>query len=145
MSLTSHQLLNKNINSNIQSLLDVLSKEQIKSITISYNGGGDSGDTEEIQTIPPLSRHQLEKIIVDKKSFYRSCSNSKEDIQSFDEKENLFEAASSITLDILEKYYPGWEINEGSNGEFTINVPERTCYLQHNTFCTETTYHEYHY
>lgn len=36
-----------------------------------------------------------------------------------------------VAYDILEDRYPGWEINEGSQGTITIHVPERKTVLHH--------------
>lgn len=43
-----------------------------------------------------------------------------------------------VAYDILEKYYAGWEINEGSRGELTIDVAEQKTYLHHGTIVEST-------
>jgi len=44
----------------------------------------------------------------------------------------LGDALNDLFYSILETTHPGWEINEGSNGSFTMNVAEGTIRFQHN-------------
>jgi hypothetical protein len=37
-----------------------------------------------------------------------------------------------ICYDLLELYYGGWEINEGSNGSIDFNFKDQTVELNHN-------------
>jgi hypothetical protein len=59
---------------------------------------------------------------------------------------NLSSTMEDWCYNILENYYGGWEINEGSSGKFIFNTEERTCELEfgwnnENTEC-DTLYEE---
>jgi hypothetical protein len=44
----------------------------------------------------------------------------------------LNEQLEHICYDLLELYYGGWEINEGSNGSIDFNFKDQTVELNHN-------------
>jgi hypothetical protein len=72
-------------------------------ISIIYDGSGDSGYIEEISSDP-------EREIV---------SREREDLKN-------------LAYDVLEKKYAGWEINEGSCGTITIDFDDNTIEIEHN-------------
>ena len=41
------------------------------------------------------------------------------------------EAIENWCYDLLEQHFPGWEINEGSDGTIAIDVVKKTATLQH--------------
>jgi hypothetical protein len=77
-----------------------------------YNGSGDSGCVEEVRAIA------WSGITIDLPQEERS-------------------AIEDEAYNFLEESYPGWEINDGSMGQFRLNVPRRSVTLEHNEYSTE--------
>lgn len=55
----------------------------------------------------------------------------------------LAEAISDLIYDWLEGENPGWEINDGSSGDFEIDVATGEFSRSHNVYYTESTTWEY--
>ena len=89
------------------SLRSQLRKLGVKTVTAEYDGEGDSGQVED------------------------------PDFGSVVVSGDLKNAALDLFYEVLEAYYAGWEINEGSFGEFVWNVMDDTIQLVHNTRLTE--------
>ena len=79
-----------------------LRKLRVQTVTAEYDGEGDSGQVED------------------------------PDFGSVVVSEELKNATIDLFYEVLEAYYAGWEINEGSFGEFVWNVIGDTIQLVHN-------------
>ena len=53
-------------------------------------------------------------------------------VESSKGSKGLNQQLESICYDLLELYYGGWEINEGSNGSIDFNFKDQTVELNHN-------------
>jgi hypothetical protein len=77
-----------------------------------YNGSGDSGCVEEV----------------------RATTRSGIAIDLPREERNAIEDEA---YNFLEESHPGWEIDDGSMGQFRLNVPRRSVTLNHNEYSIE--------
>ena len=88
--------------SNRAELRTQLQQLSVKTVTAEYDGEGDNGQIED------------------------------PNFGSVEVSDNLKNAAQDLFYDLLEDHYAGWEINEGSFGEFVWNVMADTIQLIHN-------------
>jgi hypothetical protein len=58
-------------------------------------------------------------------------------VTEMQEEVSVKEAIESLCWDKLEDLHSGWENNDGGNGEFELNVAERTITLTHHQAYTE--------
>ncbi len=121
-----------------------LDKTPAVSVTVSYNGSGDSGDIESVTGKDADGKEILfggPQCIPSEESF--STFNGKEWVREKREKLiTLGEALEELAWHALEARHPGWEINEGSYGDLEIDVKERKLTLMHHTIIHDEEYEE---
>ena len=122
-----------------------LAKLGINSVLITYDGCGDSGC---IESISALGADNLE-INLPERSVAIDMVESK-----FDYKTKRFvsvnatrfvpirEAIENWCYDLLEQHFPGWEINDGSDGTIEIDVVKKTATLEHDDNVMRTNSHK---
>jgi hypothetical protein len=125
-------------------ILKHLKKIKAGSVTIIYEGSGDSGSVEEVRVFDKEGK-QLElsedpAILVELR--HTRFSNGNWENVTEEKEVDLEDALEELAYDALAGHHPGWEINEGSYGELNINVKDGTATLQHNTIIQETEYSE---
>jgi len=102
----------------------------IHRVTVEYDGGGDSGQIEDV-----WARNDGDEIISfpsDRKITLLS-ENPDHPLA-----EQSFEAAvETLAWDYLEQRHDGWENNDGAFGIFVFDVPGRLITLEHNERYTE--------
>lgn len=84
---------------------DALEAAGFETVVVKYNGAGDEGYIDEIESSP-------------------------ED-EGLEYKSPLYDAIEMAAYDVLERHHGGWEINEGSSGHITINVKDRKALIHH--------------
>jgi hypothetical protein len=103
-------------------LLRALRKASIKRVTITYDGEGDSGQTESIETINfscesvPLT--EVETLVA-------------VDGTTDSDAKPLREHLDDFLWEVLNAYHDGFENNDGGYGTLTINVAPQTVTLEH--------------
>jgi hypothetical protein len=137
--------MNSNLTKNKTNLFDVLKLAKIDTVLVAYSGSGDSGSVDGAKFFvrgKTLSEEKVESlkekyVIKDWMSPYGWNSNLGEreynPIQS-----DLVAAVDDLCYSLLSEYQPGWEINDGSSGEFSFNVKARTISFEHDEFYTES-------
>ena len=121
-----------------------LAKLGITSVLIRYDGCGDSGC---IESIKALGADNLEVKLLER-AVTIDIVESK-----FDSKTRRFisvntrrnvpvrEAIENWCYDLLGEHFPGWEINEGSDGTIELNVIKKTATLEHDENVMRTNSH----
>lgn len=121
-----------------------LAKLGITSVLIKYDGCGDSGC---IESVSALGADNLE-VKLPERSVAIDIVESK-----FDAKTHrfitvnarrtvpIYEAIENWCYDLLEQHFPGWEINEGSDGTIEIDVVKKTAMLLHDENVMRTNSH----
>ncbi len=112
-----------------------LAKLGITSVLIKYDGCGDSGCIENIQA---LGADKLEVTLPERsvaidivESKYDSTTrrfvtvNARRTVP-------IREAIENWCYDLLAQHFPGWEINEGSDGTIELDVVKQTATLEHD-------------
>lgn len=124
---------------NKDTILYALHFASITLVLVTFDGEGDSGQIEKIIGMRGETAAELPKI---KLRYQRAVWGEKEPEIS----ELLLEdAIEALCYDLLEDEHDGWEINEGSFGEFCINVAKHGVTLEFSARIVEysTTHHSF--
>ena len=111
---------------NKEVVFDALSAAGITSVTVSFDGEGDSGQIEDITAYVSDARQELPDV---QAAVVRAVWDS-EKLESAPC--SLRDAIVDLCYAVLEDEQDGWEINEGAYGEFTFSVAERRIDLDFN-------------
>lgn len=117
---------------NKAALFDALEPAGITTVTVTFDGYGDSGQIEDITA-------QAGDAIVDLPAGQVSLASA--DWNSDAVSTTSMEIAAAIEqhcYDLLQQSHPGWENNDGAYGEFVFDVAARTITLDHNERYTAT-------
>lgn len=127
---------------NKDTVLAALKDMGIGKVVVTYEGSGDSGQIEGVELVP---RNGLEAMqdAVEGNVFIERDESNYVDGQGFvkETKEvevDIKEAVEDLCYDLLAQSHPGWEINEGSSGEFTFDVRAEKISLTHNNYYMES-------
>lgn len=110
---------------NKTAVFTALAAASITQVTVMFDGGGDSGQIDEITA---------------------RAGDDKADIPDaeirFDDRPlPLKEAIEHLCFDYLSQEHGGWENNDGGQGDFTFHVAEMRIELDFNQFYTDSTNH----
>jgi hypothetical protein len=105
-------------------LFDSLAAAGIETVTVIFDGYGDSGQIERIDVEPGegailLPSDRIEIARTESPEIERQTLTVREAIEA-------------LIYDFLRQTHSGWEINDGAYGEFTFDVAERTIKLDYN-------------
>jgi hypothetical protein len=104
-------------------LLNYLGALGIKRLTVDYSGSGDSGQTDDISTVPDRN------MILDEK-FEDTDKELKQVIDEF-------------AWEAIENNESGFYNNDGGQGRIVFDVKKRTITMEHYNNVIETVYEEY--
>lgn len=122
---------------NKAALFDALAAAGITTVVITFDGAGDSGQVESIETRrgdADVNLPDVQITVLDPKYDGSSIAETKLPVR---------EAIEALAYDCLEETHGGWENNEGAFGEFTFDVAERTIALDYNERILESE-HSHH-
>lgn len=149
---------------NILLIIDMLRSIGIAKLDVSYYGGGDSGQVEEYNATPQITniseyrvfQYGLRSEITYRQAqvanpyFQPQCTAAVWNYSQIDSNlkpVRVSDAVEEIWYTLLEHYFPGWEINEGSFGNliFVVDPDQEGVYvsLDHNQHFLETTNHQF--
>jgi len=114
-------------------VFDFLDERGVDTFTVRFDGSGDSGQIEDIELDKELLENKLDGIKVP--NGIRYSQNGAE--QLWTEARNLEKVIESVCYQVLEQVCSGWEINDGSYGEFTFDVKKRKVSLDFNERITD--------
>lgn len=134
------------VNQNKLRILKCLkTKTNVKFVEVVYSGCGDSGAINEVAFLD-LNSNQIKstelsnvkvkyKSILDSWKCYgdENCNVSEKELEK-----NITEAIEDFCWQILETKRCGWEINDGAQGSFNIDIDKGTVILSHTEFYTES-------
>jgi hypothetical protein len=107
-------------------LFDSLAAAGIETVTVIFDGYGDSGQIERIDieagegtVLLPSDRIEIARATWESPEIERQT-------------QTVQEAIETMVYDLLRQVHSGWEINDGAYGEFTFDVAERTIKLDYN-------------
>ena len=106
-------------------LFAALAASGIHTVTVDYDGSGDSGQIENVEAWTAAN----ERLPFPTEPRIRLAS---ENPGRPDTEQNLEAAVESIAWDYLYDLYSGWENNDGAFGTFVFDVPSRSVTLEHS-------------
>jgi hypothetical protein len=121
---------------NLRRILPVLAEHQVETVTVSFDGSGDSGSIQDIAYHPQddgVSELAIEHVHTDRffdDGAWRTVVAPKQTTMN--------EAIETLTYDYLEETNVDWYNNDGGFGELIINVAEGTVQLEVNVRFTQT-------
>jgi len=120
-------------------LFDSLAAAGIETVTVLFDGYGDSGQIERIDVEPgegtvllPPDRIEIARTIWESPEIERQTLTVREAIET-------------LVYDFLRQVHSGWEINDGAYGEFTFDVAERTIKLDYNERYTSSEHYSHEF
>lgn len=119
---------------NRAALLQALADAGITLVVVSFDGYGDSGQIENVESHCGGTVVELPAIEID---WLRADWNTD---QHQHERMSLRLAIENVVYDCLEETHQGWEINDGAFGEITFDVAKRTITLGYNERFTDSEY-----
>jgi hypothetical protein len=107
-------------------VFDALADAGIETVTVIFDGYGDSGQIERIDVEAEEGTNLLPS---DRIEIARTAFGSPEIERQL---LTVAEAIEALVYDFLRQTHSGWEINDGAYGEFIFDVAERTIKLDYN-------------
>jgi hypothetical protein len=135
---------------NMTILFDALKAQGVGIVTVSYQGGGDSGDTE----YPVFERDESDpatSIIPLNHGEWPSGTIS-QSVRVWDERKRkdvyrpddvgIKDAVTGLAMELVGRHHGGWENNEGGEGTVTFDVVKRKVELHHGNNIITTEWHD---
>jgi hypothetical protein len=110
---------------NKQAVFDVVEAAGITTITVTFEGEGDSGQIEDVSAYKGDAAVDVPPTTI---RWHRGWIGEQEQTADLP----LEEAIRDLCWDYLSEEHGGWENNDGGYGEFTLDVPTRTVTLEFN-------------
>lgn len=121
-------------------LFEALERASIARVRVSFDGGGDSG---QIETIDADDREGRQVPLPDEIVSYLGRGYGDDPVQVHTQ--TVPETVEAMVYDCLAETHPGWENNDGADGNFTFDVATRTITLEHNQRFTDITSYEHEF
>jgi hypothetical protein len=122
---------------NKAALFEALASAGITTVTVQFDGGGDSGQVETIEARIGENLVDLPDAKIEIALAHWGDSNIERSAFS------IRDAVEQIAYDFLEETHYGWEDNDGAYGEFTFDVAERAITLDYNERISEAIYSQH--
>ncbi len=122
---------------NKTALFDALTRVGITTITVEFDGYGDSGQIESIEVKAGDAAAVLpaDQIVIARASWGTT------DIDRLTE--SVCEAVETLVYDLLTETHAGWENNDGAYGTFHFDTANRTITLEYNERHMESDYSQH--
>ena len=131
----------KNANKlNKAAVFDALAAAGIASVTVEFDGEGDSGQIGEInaRAAGDLPASLPKTPVTLHRASWRSDTLSTTE-------QTLAEAVETLSYEYLEQEQGGWENNDGAYGFFEFDVAKRAIHLEFNGRYTDVATHDYEF
>lgn len=117
-------------------LFDILESHGIVSITVAFDGYGDSGQIESVTGHDKTGVVELPEIMLPAIDIEASePAPGGQDMA-------ITDVIESLAFDLLREGHSGWENNDGAYGEFRFETAARTIKLEYNERFTSSEYSE---
>ena len=131
------RLANESFSANKTILLDVLAAAGITTVTVTFDGSGDSGQIGDIEAKSGDEVLALPSDEIEIASAVWGSSEAKRQILS------ISLIIETMAYDFLSLTHDGWENDDGAYGDFTFDVTERTITLGYNERRMASDYSQY--
>ena len=120
----------KKLDATKEVLFDILEKNNVERFSVDFDGSGDSGQIDSINLDKKILSQKVKGICFREGTFWDNEKN--ESVKKTRDEATVEEVVEQLCYDYLEDKCGGWEINEGSYGEFIFYVDERKVVLDFN-------------
>lgn len=124
-------------------LFDLFKKNKIKSVTVNFDGSGDSGQIDYIGINGKMDHPLLKQELVGTIRSNGRRFNGTTFVPIIEEAKNVEEVIESVCYETLETVASGWENNDGASGTFMFDMKNRKIHLEFNQRYTEVETTEY--
>jgi hypothetical protein len=128
---------------NKKAVFDSLEKEGVISVTVTFDGEGDSGQIDNVCFETPDVVTCPSDVSVLDVQWLGTRNDAR--ITTIEVQKPIRDAIEDLCYFLLGQDNGGWENNDGAYGEFTFNVAERTIDLNFNARFTDSTHSSYSY
>lgn len=115
---------------NLQRLLPILREHRIRSVGVSFDGGGDSGSIDYVTPYPIETQERFDALTAEYLKTERMFDDGLWRSVVTPTQGSIREAIEALTYDYLEETDVDWYNNDGGYGELTIDVEEGTVKLE---------------
>jgi hypothetical protein len=115
-----------------------LAEAGIHSVTVGFDGSGDSGQIEDVEAW----NHARDRIPLPSDRKVQITSHNPHQLLA---EISLEAAIEELAWNYLEETHEGWENNDGAYGTFYFYVPDRTITLEHNERFTDVNTHSHQF
>jgi hypothetical protein len=127
---------------NRTALFDALSETPIHTVTVIFDGSGDSGQIESVEAWAPEAQAPGGQRLVDLPATIIPYFAPVWDSAEIDTRQvTIREVIEALCYAFLEKTHDGWENGDGAYGEFIFDVENRAIALEHNERVMTSQYH----
>lgn len=116
----------QHLETNKAHLFGVLGPARIQYVTVTFDGGGDSGQIEDISAVADSTKVELPTVEIELVSHVWGQEEPTRNLLP------VAEAIEQLAYDLLSLTHCGWENNDGAYGEFVFDVREKSISLEHN-------------
>ena len=120
---------------NKAAVFEALAAAGIRTVTVHFNGEGDSGQIEDVAAYSKEGAAQIPETPI----ALHSVQWGSPGLASSERP--LSEAVEVLCYDYLSQEHGGWENNDGGYGEFTFHVEDRRIELDFNARYTDSVHH----
>lgn len=118
-------------------LFDLFKKNKIKSVSVGFDGSGDSGQIDYISINEKMDHPILKQELVGTVRSNGRRFNGTTFVPIIEEAKNVEEVIESVCYETLETVASGWENNDGASGTFMFDMKNRKIMLEFNRRYTE--------
>src|ERR1051326_703654 len=119
---------------NKNAVFDALSAAGITRITVTFDGYGDSGQVEGIEAYRGETPTELPKCLIAVQED-TACGDQDQPLVNADR--TLAGVVEALCYGYLAEHHSGWEIDDGSFGDFRFDVGARKIHLEYNGRITD--------
>lgn len=117
---------------NKTAVFDALASAGITELAVTFDGWGDSGQLQGLEAHVGSTVTDIPSVNVVIHEYYCGVVQPLTEVVR-----TLIEAVEELCYGYLNELHSGWEIDDGSFGDFTFDVAARTIHLEYNGRITE--------
>jgi hypothetical protein len=122
-------------------LFDLLENEKIENFEVSFDGSGDSGQIENISLDGKILKKKVVGAILSAGNVWDPITKTTS--QKWETDVDVEGLIQGICYEVLEDSFGGWEIDDGSYGNFNFDVKKRKMTLEMNERVMEVNTEEF--
>jgi len=125
---------------NKAAIFDALASASIQTVTVAFDGYGDSG---QIESTAAHDATGVERELPNATVAFHEVAF--DDLATTTQSIRLDEAVTILVFALLEQVHAGWENNDGAYGAFIFDVATRSITLDYNERFTDSTNHQHEF